>query len=648
MLLLAARGQAQQNKFITDHPVHHGSRNTHRSTVADLAEDEYDVKYLKFNLNVTNTSTALSGDVAATAIVTAPSMSSYVFELDTAYIIDSAKINGTLYAVGGTDSIRYISLSTPLISGTVFTAQVFYHGAVVSSGISSIGGLFNLLDPAWGANTLFTVSEPYHANRWWPCKQSLEDKIDSVDMWITVPDSLKAGSNGILQAVTPIDATHDRYEWKERHPIDYYLISIAVGPYVDYSYYMHFTGSTDSMLVQNYVYSNPAFLPAYKSVLDSVGLMIDYFSGLFGVYPFKDEKYGHSIVYWGGGEENQTMTTLGSPAIDVGTMAHELSHEWFGDNVTCGSWRDIMMNEGFASYISYMYYDHFYDHAFALSNIVYYQQLTKSYDTGSVYVDDTTSEERILDGRLSYAKPAAVLHTLRFVVNDDSDYFHIFRNYQQAKGGGNGTIEDFKSTAQTLLGPVVNGINLDTFFNQWLYLQGFPKYSLSWNQIGADVYVQLMQTTSDPASVPLFKVPLELRLHSLSGDTVVRVLNDQSLQNFHFTYSKTLINVFMDPNCWLIYNVLHDVHDNTLGLQEQTGEKEILKPNPTSDSWQLLYAPENSTFTLTDMSGIILWQSSNGNMRSVVIPGEHLPQGNYVLNVMAPGNVQSSYKLVKQ
>ena len=367
ILLIGSCAHGQQHKFVTDHPLHRSGGNGHRSTVADLAEDAYDVKYIKFNLNVSNTSTAISGDVLTYAKVTAASMSSYVFELDTAYTIDSAKINGVLHTVGGSDSIRSIALGTPLTSGSMFTAQIFYHGSVASSGPFTLGGVFNITDPHWGVRTLFTISEAYHANRWWPCKQSLRDKIDSVDMWVTVPDPLKVGSNGLLQHVTHVDATHSRYEWKERYPINYYLISIAVGPYTDYSYYMHFTGSSDSMLIQNYIYDIPSCLPTYKDVLDSTGLMIDYFSGLFGLYPFVKEKYGHCMVYWGGAEENQTMTTIGSGALNAEIVAHELGHQWFGDNVTCSTWRDIVMNEGFASYASYLYYEHFYGREYANS-----------------------------------------------------------------------------------------------------------------------------------------------------------------------------------------------------------------------------------------------------------------------------------------
>src|SRR5690606_17382451 len=150
-----------------------------------------------------------------------------------------------------------------------------------------------------------------------------------------------------------------------KYPIDYYLISASVANYTEYSYYAHFTGSNDSMLVQNYVYSNPQTLPFYKDQIDSVGLMIDYLSQLFGRYPFWKEKYGHCMVPIGGGMEHQTMTSLGD--FPTTLTVHELGHQWFGDHVTCGSWQDIWLNEGFASYVEYLFAEHFWQPADAFA-----------------------------------------------------------------------------------------------------------------------------------------------------------------------------------------------------------------------------------------------------------------------------------------
>ncbi|MES2702821.1 MAG: M1 family aminopeptidase [Bacteroidota bacterium] len=615
-----------------------------KTTVASAAEENYDVKYVKLDLNMTNANVSISGNAITKAVCVVPSMPSYVFELEPPLVIDSVLIDGVLRPVTGTGTVRTVSLATPITMGTLFTAQVFYRGTPLAGTASTVRGMNNVVSPSWGKRATFTMSEAYRAKEWWPCKQALKDKIDSCDIWLTVPDTLKAGSNGLLQAVTPIDATHDRYEWKERYPIDYYLISAAVAPYVDYSFYMHFSSSTDSMLVQNYVYNNPATLPFFKDDIDSTELMIDYFSKLYTRYPFWQEKYGHCMAPLSGGMEHQTMTTQG---FFEGTLtAHELGHQWFGDNVTCATWADISMNEGFASYTEYLYIDHFRTHAQALADIRDRQDNVKSSLGGSVYVDDTTSEERIFDSRLTYDKGACVLHMLRSVFNNDSIYFQTYKNYQTQFRDSTATFVDYVNVAKDVAGPVVNGISLDLFFAQWIYSEGYPIYSITWNQIGEDVYVKVDQTTSVSTSVTNFALPLELKLQSPSGDTVVRATNTLPSQVFSFKWSKPMSSMTFDPNNWLVYfmNVL--TRDVTLDAQTVNTPQVRIAPNPATTGWTVQNLPDNSTLSLCDVSGRTIW-TGTAQTGTASIPATQLPGGLYLLRVTANEGVRT-YKLVKE
>ncbi len=649
-LLIGSYSFAQESP--SENKCHYSkSRNTRRVTDANPAEDNYDIKYLKFNLNMTNTSITISGDVTTKAMVVAASFSAYVFELDSSLTIDSVLIDGVSSAISNTGNVHTVTLPVLLHADSMFAAQVFYHGTPVVSGsiFGGIGGINNVVSPSWGTRVTFTQSESYHASEWWPCKQSLHDKIDSMDMWITVADSLKAGSNGLLKAVTRLDPSHVRYEWKERYPIDYYLISASVAPYIDYSYYMHFTGSHDSMLVQNYVYPNPSTLPYFKSIIDSTGMMIDYFSTLFSRYPFWTEKYGHCMAPLGGGMEHQTMTTLGFFQSTI--VAHELGHQWFGDNATCGTWADIFMNEGFASYTEYLYLDHFNSHTLAINDIRTQQDTVMAKDTGSIYAYDTVSENRIFDSRLSYDKGSCFLHMLRFVISNDSEFFYLFKSYQQEKKNKTGTIGDFKTSAISIFGMTVNGISFDTFFNQWAYQQGFPKYTVSWNQKGSDVYVKLDQKTSAPSSVPWFTLPMEIKLHSATGDTIVRVLNDQPSQIFHFTWSKTMASLVTDPNYWLVYKLNGVQHDTTLSnvsVPLLTENVITILPNPATTSWTVRNLPDNSSLGLKDISGRMLWQGNNEQNVVTMIPADKLPNGCYFLSVTSKITGITTYKLMKQ
>ncbi|RYZ27061.1 MAG: hypothetical protein EOP49_42705, partial [Sphingobacteriales bacterium] len=282
-----------------------------KTTVADTAEDHYDIKHVALDLELSNISNFVIGNVTTNAVVTASSLPAFVFELSSYMVVDSVKINGQLQAATGSGVVRTVSLPTPLPQGSSFAAQVFYHGQPPAAPGFFSYGIRNDISPSWQTQVTYTLSQPYDARDWWPVKQALKDKIDSASIWLTVPDTCLAGSNGLLKAVVPVPGSKLRFEWETRYPIDYYLLSAAVAPYVDYSYYIHFPGTNDSMLYQNYVYNNPQTLPTWKWGIDTVAGMLLHFSDLFGRYPFWQEKYGHAMAPLSGGMEHQTMTTLG-------------------------------------------------------------------------------------------------------------------------------------------------------------------------------------------------------------------------------------------------------------------------------------------------------------------------------------------------
>jgi aminopeptidase N len=616
-----------------------------KPTVASLEEDKYDMKYVKLDISMSNVSTTVAGSVTTIARVVVPSFSSYVFELKDPLVIDSVLIDGAARPFTSSGDVHTVALASPMTEGTLFSAQVFYRGTPVSGTSGTIRGINTLRSPSWGNWATFTLSESYRASDWWPCKQSLKDKIDSADIWITVDDSLKAGSNGLLQAITPVAPGRVRYEWKERYPIVYYLISAAVGKYVDYSYYMRFDGSPDSMLIQNYVYDNPATLPNFKNIIDSTDEQINFFSRLFGRYPFWKEKYGHAMGALSGGMEHQTMSTMGF--FQSWLVAHELGHQWFGDNVTCASWSDIVINEGFASYCEYLYIDEFRGRAAATADMRDRQRNVMSSAGGSVYVEDTTSEPRIFSSRLSYDKGACMIHQLRHVINNDAWFFSVLRSWQTFMKDSTGSTMEFRDLTKAMLGSTVNGINIDTFFHQWFYGEGYPMYTARWNQVGSDVFVQLQQSTSMPSSVSLFKVPLEFRLRSATGDTLVRVVHDQSNQLYRFSWGKTMTNLNIDPNAWFIDSVLSITKVTTLDVADAGTGMLNVTPNPTTNSW-VATGIADAVLTLCDVTGKAIWNTTHTGSAAVQVPATTLAPGMYLLRVHRKGMEDTVLKLIKE
>lgn len=607
-------------------------------TVADIAEEQYDIKYVKLDINLTNTSIYVSGSTTTTAQVTAVAMPVYVFELDTALTIDSVIYNGQKLTVSSSGAYtRKAVLPAPLAVGSLFTIQVFYHG-MPPTGAGFFTGISHMVSSS-GVHMVYTVSDPYAAKDWWACKQSITDKIDSADIWITVPVGLKAGSNGLLQAVTSPVAGYLQYKWQTRYPIDYYLLCASVAPYFDYSYYMHFTGSTDSMLIQNYFYDSATFMPAYKNNFDSTGLMVDYFSTLYGRYPFYKEKYGHCFTTLDGGMEHQTMTTIGVTTTPL--IAHELGHQWFGDHVTYKSWGHVWLSEGFATYTEQLYVGHFWGSAAAASYRKNQYNNIMSQLGGSVYVKDTTTIATLFDGRLVYYKGAGVVHMLRYLAPTDSLFFEVLKQYQQQYAFGLATTEDLKNIAATLYGQ-----NLDTFFNQWVYEEGYPTYAAKWNQKGDQKYIQVTQTTSRPASVPVFFMPLEIRLKSNSGaDTTIRIMNNQATQLYNVSWPNTIDSVFIDPNNAIIKRTGAIKYDATLKIGMVKWNNIQVTPNPAKAFWQASNLPEAATLSLMDMDGRSLWKGKSIN-NTCQVPAGSLAPGAYILRVEGTNGESATMSVV--
>jgi len=436
-LLSLFKGGAQTN-YCAEHKaqsfskVASSSKKVSKQLVTAPPENQYDLKFYHLNINVERNSLYISGNVKSLAKVVTPTLDSFAFVLHENHTIDSVYVNGGKRNFVRRDSLVLATAGTPIPQNQLFEAIVYYKGTCTTAGGAAIGNGYNMgTSTSWKNQVTWSLSESIVAYHWFPCKQDLRDKIDSSWVYATTDSANMVGSNGLLKNIVTI-GNKKRYEWQSRYPIDYYLISVATAKYKQYNLYAKPQYLlNDSILIQNFIYDSAIYKPTWisnqKVALDKIGPTINLLSKLYGMYPFYKEKYGHCMAPFSGGMEHQTMTSLGFFEFELD--AHELGHQWWGDNVTCAAWKDIFINEGWASYTEYLC--HQYLSAISgntaankmntVHNSVMSQVGGSSYFTNA----DTMNANVIFSSRLTYDKGSAIVHTLRYVVNNDSVFFQL-------------------------------------------------------------------------------------------------------------------------------------------------------------------------------------------------------------------------------
>jgi aminopeptidase N len=521
-----------------------------------------------------------------------------------------------------------ITIPLPEITSfTVDSISIHYEGVPSSMDLGS----FTQSDHN-GTPIIWTLSEPYGASSWWPCKNGLEDKADSLDVIIQTPSIYRAASNGLLIHENIVGDSKFCH-WKHRYPIATYLVCFAVTNYAEYMQYVPFQDT--EVPVQNYLF--PEDSASAVSQLENIIPVMQLYDSLFGIYPFAAEKYGHAQFKWGGGMEHQTMTFVVSFGHEL--IAHELAHHWFGDKVTCATWEDIWLNEGFATYLSGLTYEHLFDAVYWMPFKVGRINSITSQPDGSVWCNDTTSVSRIFDGRLTYNKGAMILHQLRWILGDDY-FFQGIREYLEDPNVAYGFAHtsNLKEHLET-----TSGIDLTEYFADWYTGEGYPSYHIDWNQSGNLFDVTIFQEQSD-ASVDFFEMPVPLYLSNGVQDTLLRLDHTFSGQSFTIEMPFVVTTVAFDPEVWIISN-----GNIVTGVNESAMEDIRLFPNPTNGIFNM-HLPQNCTvnsFRVEDASGKIVLNDTKIQRHFLTQDLSYLDAGIYYVVVLS-GEKQLRWKLVIQ
>ena len=583
----------------------------------------YDVKFYKLDINVNDTSTYIEGNVAINAIVQNNPLDTLVVELIDTLSVDSVIFNGVnISFTHDYDEIK-VPVQPSLSIGTNFSAKIHYHGIGVS--IPGVHGwTVGIMNES---QVTMTNSETYHSKMWWPCKQLIEDKADSMYVFITTDSTCKAGSIGILSDVIPLPEGKVRFEWKMSSPVPYYLVFFTVSDYIEYNFYAYPSITDDSILIQCYLYDS-AYLALYKKRIDTIQNMIEYLSELFGLYPF--ERYGFCSVPTNP-HENITMSNINNfnyPNWLYGFIVHIIGHQWFAGNVTCKSWQDIWIHEGFATYSSYLARSFFENQSQAANTMEWYHGFAMSEPGGSVYVpiEEIFNEERILDNRLSYCKGAALIHMIRFEIDNDSIFFQVLKNFNNQYSGGSATGMDFKDVIET-----TSGLDFTNFFNQWYFGEGYPIFDIYWTQNEDTIIINSIQTTSTTVT-SLFVTPVEYKLVFSAGDTIIKVYQTQNDQTFKIYMPFTVNNLEVDPNNWLLNKV--GVIHNSVNKINTNGNYFLIYPNPAEDFLYIEVLNDNKEFyfEIIDIFGKSVYNKII-NTNKEIIDISNYSKGVYIVRV---------------
>ena len=436
--------------------------------------------------------------------------------------------------------ILTIHLASTLEIDDHTTISISYNGTPQPEGLGSF--IFGSSED--GGPLIWTLSQPFFAHTWWPCKDLPEDKADSVDVTITVPEDLTAVSNGILNDVIENGNGTRTFAWHEGYPIASYLVSLAVADY-DFRRDYFVTADGDSLPLEFYVTkekSERAFSPS--SAFQKTEDMLEVFTGLFGPYPFIDEKFAQVEFGAGGGMEHQTAVSLNVPRLGPSEflVSHELAHQWWGDMITCRDWEHIWLNEGFATYSEALYIE---THSGKTALKDFMVAITAPEDEwGSLIRNNTGSAESIL-ADVAFDKGAWVLHMLRTIVGNEM-FFKILRSYASDPAYQYSTVvtDDFQEVAEREY-----GTSLSWFFDQWVYNDGRPHYQIGWNVLNDESEYNVKVTIDQTQSGIVYQMPLDIFIETLDGKSeVFSVLNNSRRQEYTFMVDEEPFHVTLDDS----------------------------------------------------------------------------------------------------
>ena len=518
------------------------TRKMATESLIDNTQTNYDVLFYDIAIRVDDTTEILYGNVEFTAQATEDGVTEVQVDLYWMMLVDSIPSPSGLLSYSRAGDVVVVALDGTYDTGEQFAFDIHYHGHPTEGGLQAFA-----FDMRLGAPVITSLSEPYFARTWWPCKDRMDDKADSFKIAITVDTALYVGSNGTLDSVVQSFSNAHTFYYAEHYPMATYLFSLAISNYTVWYDEWVYNSGLDTMPLVHAVY--PDMYDYSLTKFDITPYALTVLSDKFGMYPFVTEKYGHANFQWGGAMEHQTMTSTAGSGFGFSepVVVHELAHQWWGDMIPCKSWGHIWLNEGWASYAEAIYYlekDGWPTYHSYMNGMAYG-------GGGTIYVYDTASVWNIFHGGLSYDKGAWVLHMLRGVLGDALFFAGVDAYYNSEYQHAAATTEDFRDVFEA-----ATGQELDWFFEDWIYGEYRPNYEYRYwvepsDTGGYDLFlnVEQIQTTAPQA----FRMPVDFFFDfSTIPDDTVTLWPTEREQVMKFNLPDDIDQIECDPAGWVL------------------------------------------------------------------------------------------------
>lgn len=502
----------------------------------------YDVLYYRLNFDLPMTYRYLKG----AATISVRSRQNNLTRIDLHLLsprVDSIKVDGLPATYSHQYETLYVDLPQPHNQGDSFDIMVGY------TDTCSNNSLMGYLHYESSYTLSYTLGCPFDTKRWMPCYDVTWDKADhGAEFHITVPDSFTACATGqyLGRTVSQGKAT---YHWKHNYPISPYLLHFAVSIFKTYSDWYR-PSPAESVEVKYYFWPEDSLFARNAFCLTTQ--MIGFYDSLFGHYPF--ERYGMDVLdpFFYGGMEHQTMTSIIRSWMvnaDYYGIAHELSHMWWGDMVTCFTWKNVWLNEGFATYCDALYKRR-REGQTAFINLMlsrrnaYFQ--AEAINPHPIY---DPPANLLFEWGHSYCKGSWLLHMIRFLSGDDTTWLRLMSVFRDSFAYKSASSADLNRVMDQVLGG-----NYGWFFNEWVYDMGYPIYGVIWRKIYEPPNWRLVLDVTQTQSIGprVFHMPLPIGVNYASGDTTITLPISESPQHFEYILSQDPLTIVVDPQNWVI------------------------------------------------------------------------------------------------